>query len=227
MSHCVTWFAIRYLTDTHLKLKHIQLSLQVEERMFHISLDLRDLFMSNLLLSKEYSEFLTELKQKISIARNTTAHAVNKNLLLLYHGIGTEILARQNIHGWGAKVIDLLSRDLSSAFPDMRGFSKRNLKYMRLFAQTYPDPQFVQVTLAQLTWYHNITLLNKLNNKEERLFYLQKAVFHGWTTPMMVHQIELDLYRRQGKTINNFKENLPSPQSDLANQTLKDPTYNI
>lgn len=181
------------------------------------------IFMSKNLLSPEYLEFLDTLKQKVATSRYQATRAVNRELIMLYHHIGTEILARQTAHSWGAKIIEQLSRDLTSAFPEMKGFSTRNLKYMRLFAQTYPDLQFVQVTLAQLTWYHNITLLNKIKDSEERFFYLQKAVHHGWSTPVMVHQIELNLYQRQGKTINNFKESLPSPHSDLANQTLKDP----
>ena len=179
--------------------------------------------MSKKILSKEYTEFLDTLKQAVATSRYQAARSVNQGLILLYHHIGTEILARQAVHGWGAKIIEQLSQDLTSSFPEMKGFSTRNLKYMRLLAQAYPDPKFVQVTLAQLTWYHNITLLDKVKDSEERLFYINKAAQYGWSTPMMVQQIELNLYQRQGKTINNFKENLPSPQSDLANQLLKDP----
>lgn len=179
--------------------------------------------MSIHLLSKEYVELLNQLKLRVSASRYKASLAANSELILLYHYIGTEILAKQAIYGWGAKIIDQLSKDLSSAFPEMKGFSTRNLKYMRQFAQIYPDVQFVQATLAQLTWYHNITLLDKIKDSEERLFYLKKAVQHGWSTPVMVHQIELNLYQREGKATNNFKERLTSPHSDLANQTLKDP----
>lgn len=99
-------------------------------------------------------------------------NVINCELILLYHYIGTQILQRQQKNGWGAKVIDQLSQDLKSAFPDMKGFSPRNLKYMRLFADTYPDPKFVQEVLAQLTWYHNITLLDKVKNPDIRQFYI-------------------------------------------------------
>lgn len=113
--------------------------------------------MSKNLLSTEYLNFLNYIKQEVATSRYRAALAVNQSLIMLYHHIGTEILTRQAAHGWGAKVIDQLSKDLSTAFPEMKGFSSRNLKYMRLFAQTHPDPQFVQTMSAQLTWHHNVT----------------------------------------------------------------------
>ena len=94
---------------------------------------------------------------------------------------------------------------------------------MRLFAATYSDVEFVQASLAQLTWYHNITLLDKVKDTEERLFYLQSAVKYGWSTRVMVLQIEQNLYYQEGKAVTNFKTSLPTPQLDLAQQTLKDP----
>jgi predicted nuclease of restriction endonuclease-like (RecB) superfamily len=105
----------------------------------------------------------------------------------------------------------------------MKGLSARNLKYMRKFAEEYPDVEFVQEPLAQLTWYHNVTLLEKIENREVRLFYIKKAIEHGWSRNIMVIQIELGLHKRKGKAITNFKDKLPSPQSDLAHYTLKDP----
>ncbi|WP_341817697.1 MULTISPECIES: YhcG family protein [unclassified Wolbachia] len=175
------------------------------------------------IIAKEYTEFLEQLKDRIATSRYKAALAVNSKLILLYHYIGTEILKRQREHGWGAKVIDQLSKDLRSTFPEMKGFSMRNLKYMRKFAEEYPDVEFVQEPLAQLTWYHNITLLEKIESHEIRLFYVKKAIEHGWSRNIMVMQIELGLHKRQGKAITNFKEKLPSPQSDLAHYTLKDP----
>lgn len=174
-------------------------------------------------IAKEYTEFLEQLKEQIATSRYKAALAVNSKLIVLYHHIGTEILKRQKEHGWGAKIIDQLSKDLRSAFPEMKGFSPRNLKYMRKFAEEYSDIEFVQEPLAQLTWYHNVTLLEKIESRETRLFYIKEAIEHGWSRNIMVMQIELGLHKRQGKAITNFKEKLPSPQSDLVHYTLKDP----
>ncbi|MBV2146037.1 MAG: DUF1016 family protein [Wolbachia endosymbiont of Pissodes strobi] len=175
------------------------------------------------IIAKEYTEFLEQLKDRIATSRYKAALAVNSKLIVLYHHIGTEILKRQKEHGWGAKIIDQLSKDLRSAFPEMKGFSPRNLKYMRKFAEEYSDIEFVQEPLAQLTWYHNVTLLEKIESRETRLFYIKEAIEHGWSRNIMVMQIELGLHKRQGKAITNFKEKLTSPQSDLAHYTLKDP----
>ena len=142
---------------------------------------------------------------------------------MLYHYIGTEILKRQQAHGWGAKVIDALSTDLHSAFPEMKGFSPRNLKYMRLSASTYPDIQFVQQVAAQLPWFHIATLMDKVKKPEDRLFYFHKAVELGWSRSRLETQIAMGLHKRQGKAVSNFKDKLPAPQSDLAQHTLKDP----
>ncbi|OZG31778.1 hypothetical protein RiCNE_08190 [Rickettsia endosymbiont of Culicoides newsteadi] len=175
------------------------------------------------IITTEYKEFLEQLKARVSISRYQAARSVNKELIILYHHIGSEILTRQEQHGWGAKIIDKLSRDLVSAFPEMKGFSTRNLKYMQQFAKEYPDPAFVQEVLAQLTWYHNLTLLDKIADKETRLFYIKHAIAYGWSRNVMVMQIELALHKRQNQAITNFKDKLPSPQSDLAHYTLKDP----
>lgn len=175
------------------------------------------------IISEEYADFLETVKDRISNARYQAVRSINRELLLLYHRIGTDILKRQEQYGWGAKVIDKLSHDLSVSFPEMRGFSPRNLKYMRLFAATYPDNEFVQETLAQLTWYHNILLLDKVKDSQERLYYIKSAIKHGWSTSVMVLQIEQNFYHREGKALTNFKISLPAPQSELAQQTLKDP----
>jgi len=152
--------------------------------------------------------------------------AVNRELVLLYWQIGREILARQREQGWGTKVIDQLARDLHQAFPDMQGFSPRNLKYMRALAEAWPDEAIVQGPLAQLTWYHNLTILEKLKSPEERLWYVRQAIEQGWSRNVLVIQIESGLYRRQGKALTNFEATLPAPQSDLAQQLIKDP-YNF
>ncbi len=177
-------------------------------------------------LNKEYGDFLQSLKTRIQQAQIRAALAVNRELVLLYWQIGREILERQNAQGWGAKVIEQLSKDLRSEFPQMKGFSARNLKYMRKFAENYPDEQFVQEPLAQITWYHNITLLEKVKDTEEREFYIHKTIKNGWSRNILVMQIESKLYKRQGKAVTNFEKTLPPAQSDLATQILKDP-YNF
>ncbi|MFP3026780.1 MAG: YhcG family protein, partial [Wolbachia sp.] len=149
--------------------------------------------------------------------------AVNSKLIVLYHHIGTEILKRQKEHGWGAKIIDQLSRDLRDAFPDMKGFSIQNLKYMRRFAEEYRENEIRQQAVDQLPWGHNIVIMYEIKNKEERFWYIKKSCECGWSRNILSMQIETNLYKREGKAITNFGDKLPSPQSDLAQQTLKNP----
>jgi predicted nuclease of restriction endonuclease-like (RecB) superfamily len=169
---------------------------------------------------------LRDLKERIRSAQVRAALSVNRELVLLYWQLGRDILTRQRQQGWGAKVITKLSKDLRQAFPEMKGFSRTNLLYMRAFAEAYPDEQIVQAVLGQITWYHNIALLDKLKSLEERLWYAQKTVEHGWSRNVLVHQIETGLHRRLGAALTNFDRTLPKPQSDLAQQLLKDP-YNF
>lgn len=152
--------------------------------------------------------------------------SVNRELVLLYRQMGRSILQRQGEAGWGTKVVDRLSVDLRREFPEMKGFSPRNLKYMRAFAEAYSDETFVQEVLAQITWYHNITLLSKVGDPAELEWYLRQTVKNGWSRNLLVHQIESDLFRRQGRAVTNLHRTLPSPQSDLAQEILKDP-YNF
>jgi predicted nuclease of restriction endonuclease-like (RecB) superfamily len=152
---------------------------------------------------RDYEDFLLDLKQRIRTAQIRAALAVNQELVLLYWQIGCDILSRQHQQGWGAKVIEKLSKDLQQEFPDMKGFSSRNLKYMRTFAEAYPE-QIVQEVLAQITWYHNIALLEKLKSLEKRLWYARYTVEYGWSRNVLVHQIETQLYDRQGKATTNF-----------------------
>jgi predicted nuclease of restriction endonuclease-like (RecB) superfamily len=176
-------------------------------------------------LDKSYIETLNDLKQKIKSAQIKAALSVNTEMILLYWEIGKTILEKQEQEGWGAKIIDKLSMDLKRTFPEMRGFSTRNLKYMRKFAENYLEKTIVQEVLAQITWYHNITLLDKIKNTNESLWYGQQTVENGWSRNVLVHQIESQLYQRQAlkKKSTNFKNTLPKIQSDLANQMLKDP----
>jgi predicted nuclease of restriction endonuclease-like (RecB) superfamily len=170
-----------------------------------------------------YGELLRDLKRRILAAQLRASLAVNRELVLLYWQIGRDILTRQERESWGAKVIDRLSADLKSAFPGMRGFSPRNLKYMRAFAEAWPDEANVQQLVAQIPWGHNVRLLDYVKDPVEREWYVHATVQHGWSRDALVHQIESGLFRRQGKAITNFDRALPAPQSDLAQQVTKDP----
>jgi len=170
-----------------------------------------------------YAEWLADLKGRIHSAQQRAALAVNRELVLLYWQIGRDILARQAEQGWGAKVIERLAHDLRTAFPDMKGFSRANLMYMRAFAEAWPDDQIVQQAVGQLPWGHNLALLTKLKSREDRLAYAQKTLENGWSRNVLVMQIETRLLERQGKAVTNFEQRLPAPQSDLARETLKDP----
>ncbi|WP_415173051.1 PDDEXK nuclease domain-containing protein [Pantoea sp.] len=149
--------------------------------------------------------------------------AINRELVGLYWRIGRDILARQAEQGWGAKVIERLAHDLRTAFPDMKGFSPRNIKYMRAFAEAWPDLEFVQAVLAQLPWYHQLALLDKLSLPEDRRWYAIKAIEHNWSRNVLVMQIESRLLQRSGTAVTNFDASLPQAQSDLARESLKDP----
>lgn len=172
-----------------------------------------------------YPVFLESLKHRIRQAQVKASLAVNRELILLYWQIGKEILARQEQEGWGAKVIERLSRDLRREFPSMKGLSSRNLKYMRAFSETYDDEQKVQQLAAQIPWFHNCVLLDKVKDQTEREWYINKTTQHGWSRNILVHHIDSHLYQREGKAMTNFADVLPSPQSDLAQQLIKDPYH--
>ena len=176
--------------------------------------------------ANDYAVLLGDLKERIRSARLRAALAVNQELILLYWSIGRDILARQVGEGWGARVIDRLSADLRRDFPEMTGLSAANLKYMRAFAEAHPDQDVVQQVVARLPWGHNIRLVETVEDQAERLWYARQAIAFGWSRNVLVHQIESRLYHRQGKAITNFERALPSPQSDLAQEFVKDP-YNF
>ena len=172
-----------------------------------------------------YDAFLGALKTRIRTAQVKAALAVNQELILLYWHIGGEILERQQEEGWGAKVIDRLAKDLKHEFPDMKGFSRTNLLYMRAFAEAYTDEQIVQQVVGQIPWGHNIALLEKLKSPEERAWYARATVTNGWSRNILVMQIETRLYERQGGAITNFERTLTKPDSDLTRQILRDPYH--
>jgi predicted nuclease of restriction endonuclease-like (RecB) superfamily len=172
-----------------------------------------------------YAALLSELKDRIREARLRSALAVNGELILLYWSIGRDILSRQAREGWGAKIIDRLSTDLHRDFPEMTGLSPRNLKYMRAFAEAYPNSEFVQQVVARLPWGHNVRLFEAVKDSTEREWYARQAIEHGWSRNVLIHQIESQLFRRQGKAITNFQRTLPADQSELAQEIIKDPYY--
>lgn len=184
---------------------------------------------------KTWAEFIT---LKIKLAHTKTAIKINVEMLTLYWEIGNSIIEKQIKNGWGSKVIDLLAGDLAEKFPNNSGFSVRNLKYMRTFAEAYPQfpivqvplaqskVEFMQVPLAQITWYHHISLLTKVKKTFERAFYIIETAKNEWSRDVMLLQIKSKLYERVGKALNNFERTLPDYQSDLAKSIFKDP-YNF
>lgn len=173
-------------------------------------------------VAANYEHMLAGLKKRITEARFTTALSVNRELILLYWDVGRDILERQSREGWGAKVIDRLAADLARAFPEMTGLSGRNLKYMRAFAEAWPNPEIVQQVVAQLPWGHNIALL-QIEDSETREWYARQTIENGWSRNVLSHQIDSDLFSRKGSALTNFARTLPAPQSELAQEILKDP----
>lgn len=174
-------------------------------------------------MSASYASFINELKETVRSTRVQVTLQANAQLTMMYWHIGKMILEAQAKEGWGARVIDRIALDLRGSFPDMKGFSSTNLKYMRQFAQAWPDFAIGQQPVDQLPWSSNLVLLHKLDSAEDRLWYAQRAVEEGWSRNVLSAQIDSGLKERSGKAVSNFEESLPSPDSDLAIQVFKDP----
>nr|WP_053225320.1 PDDEXK nuclease domain-containing protein [Simkania negevensis] len=174
-------------------------------------------------ISNGYLETLKKLKEKIQSSQIQAAVKVNQELIHLYWEIGIAISEKQEKEGWGAKTIEKLAKDLKAAFPHAKGFSRTNISYMVQFSKEYPEIEIIQQLVGQIPWGHNLILIQRLSNREERLWYVKKIIENGWSRNMLSIWIDSDLYRREGKAITNFTNTLPPLQSDLANQTLKDP----
>lgn len=179
--------------------------------------------MNKNIVSQEYKKLLGDLKARVSSAQYKAALHANKELVLLYYDIGKSILISQEKEKWGAKIIEQLSKDLKSAFPDMKGFSPQNLKYMRKFAETYHSEEIGQQAVDQIPWGHIIMLLYSGLDKMDQQFYIEHILENGWSRNVLSMQIETSLHRRKGKAVTNFEKRLSSPQSDLARVTLKNP----
>ena len=176
---------------------------------------------SILLKAEGYEEWIRLIKERIQRARVKASMLVNTEQTLLYWDIGHNILEKQNNEGWGTKVVERMSADLKDAFPDMTGWSPRNLKYMRAFADAWARKEIVQAPLAQLPWYHHLALLESLKSRGDRIAYAALAIENGWSRNVMVHQIELGFADQHGTAITNFKNLMPPADSDMAEQTLK------
>lgn len=209
---------------------------------------------NNTLLPNGYTQWRKDIEQLIDTAKLHTALNVNVGTLTLYWNIGKSILQKQEQEGWGKQVIEQLSKDLISRYPDDRGYSVRNLRYMKRFASAYPDfpilqvplaelkelpilqatlaelenegKEFVQVPLAQISWYHHISLLPKVKDEAQRAYYITETAQNGWSRDVMLLQIDNGYIHAKGHAINNFEQTLPPPQSDLARYIFKDP-YNF
>lgn len=175
-----------------------------------------------LINNNEYLDIIESVKCEIKNAQYKAAVSVNKELVLLYYNIGKIINEHKT---WGSKFIENLSADIHLSFPDTKGYSVRNLKYMAKFAAEYPDEEFVQQVVAQVPWGQNIVLLDRISDFEVKKWYAHKIIENGWSRNVLIHQIESGLYERQEKAekISNFENRLASPQSELAVQTMKDP----
>lgn len=177
---------------------------------------------------KDYFSTLAELKQRVREAQLKAATSVNKELIQLYWNIGKTIADKQEKNGWGSNAIERLAHDLQKEFPGVAGFSRANVFRMKAFFLAYekvaqPVRQFDVLPIFQIPWGHNIVLLQKIKDTEERLWYAEKTTTYGWSRSALEDWIKSDVYRREGKAITNFSSKLPSPQSKLAQETLKDP----
>jgi predicted nuclease of restriction endonuclease-like (RecB) superfamily len=154
-------------------------------------------------------------------------NAVNQELLHLYWDLAELIVLKQQEATWGDRFLSQMSKDLQAEFPDTKGFSKRNLELMRQWYGFWSaESAIAKQLVAQIPWGHNLTIIGKVKNVDEAVFYIQKTIQNNWSRSVLTHQIESQLYLRSGQAITNFEATLPTPQSDLAKQTLKDP-YNF
>jgi predicted nuclease of restriction endonuclease-like (RecB) superfamily len=191
---------------------------------------------SGTVLPQGYMELLEDLKSRVRAAQLKAAVAANREMIRLYWDIGRLIVERQEREGWGKGIVDRLAKDIQKAFPGIKGFSPLNVTRMRMFYLAYTkelailsqavtelDGQTLPGPMTEIPWGHNLLLLFKLQDPLQRLWYAKKTVEHGWSRAILEMQIEANLYGRQGKAVTNFAATLPPPQSDLAQQTLKDP----
>jgi len=179
--------------------------------------------MKDLILSQDYSTFLVDIKKQIKLSQQKAFTAVNQEMILLYFTIGAMINSKQKELGWGAKVIDRLSADILKEFSDMSGFSPRNLKLMVQFYKEYSSDEIVQPVVAQIPWTHNIILIQKVKDRELRYWYMEQTLQNGWSKDVLSLMIKSEVHKRAGSLVSNFKQILPPFESDLVQQSFKDP----
>ena len=179
--------------------------------------------MNNEINTDRYFEFFSNIKNRVIQGRQKLILSINREVTSLYYDIGVEIIRSQQVKGWGSKIMEKISRDLRLEFPEMRSFSPQNLKCMKRFAAVYTPEEIQQQGLDKLPWAHIVTLIYSDLGKEERAFYALSAIKNGWSNNVLSMQIESKLFQRKGKAVTNFQETLPSLQSDLARDTLKNP----
>lgn len=174
--------------------------------------------------NSDYLKWLSSLKNRIKSVQVKAVLSANKEIIELYWQVGKELYEKQETKGWGNAIVESLEKDLATEFPDLKGFSRRNLFYMKGFYVFYKsDFEKVQQLVAQIPWGHNILIVSKSKTIEEAHLYLTETIANNWSRSVLAMQIKAELYARQGKAITNFKNTLPNPESDLAHQTLKDP----
>lgn len=177
--------------------------------------------------TSEYRKWIEELKYEIQKSQIKAAISVNHALLDLYWKIGKSISEKISLEKWGTSVVENASKDLRNHFPNQQGFSRSNLFSMRKWYEFYANSgleiEKVQQLVGQIPWGHNVLIITKTKNIEEAIFYINKIIENNWSRTILSHQIDLDFYNRSGKAITNFPDTLPTPQSELAIETLKDP----
>ena len=172
---------------------------------------------------EKYNSFLVDIKTQIKLSQQKAFNAVNQEMISLYFNIGKMIDIWQKELGWGAKVIDKLSLDILNEFPTMSGFSTRNLKLMVQFYKEYSNDEFVQPIVAQIPWTHNIILIQKIKDKNIRFWYMEQTLQNGWSKDILSLMIKSEVHNRTGNLVSNFSQILPPLESDLVQQSFKDP----
>jgi predicted nuclease of restriction endonuclease-like (RecB) superfamily len=174
------------------------------------------------ILRKDYKTFLAEVKERIRQAQYETLKAVNKELIQLYWDIGKMIVDKQKQYSWGKSIVENLAQDLQKEFPGMSGLSGRNLWYMRNFFLTYRDCPKLQPLVAEISWTHNLIIMEKCKDKLEREFYIRMAKKFGWSKNVLIHQIENKTYEKTLAGQVNFEKTLPENIKHQAKLAVKD-----
>jgi predicted nuclease of restriction endonuclease-like (RecB) superfamily len=178
----------------------------------------------SLVKTNAYKTFIQEIKQCIQSAQIKAAVSVNQELLRLYWDLAERIVTKQQEAAWGDRFLAQMSQDLKIEFPEMKGFSRRNLEFMRQWYRFWEAESVIaKQVVSQIPWGHNLVIIGKIKSIDEAMFYVQKTIQNNWSRSVLTHQIESRLYQREGKAITNFEATLPVPHSDLARQTIKDP----